>query len=60
MVKIKGQKLGKERKGVGESVPETLHYSSEVLTFSVWGLLPSEIPQLERHSCWIQAGPETS
>ena len=45
---------------MGESGPEILHYSSEVLTLSVWGLLLSEIPQLGRHSYWIQACSETS
>lgn len=54
MVKVKEQKLDKEKKW------ETLRYSSEVLTFSVWGLLPREIPQPGRHSRWIQGCPETS
>lgn len=42
------------KKGVGkECTRNTAYYFSEVLTFSVWGLLPSEIPQLQCHP----AGP---
>lgn len=44
-----------QKGGRRDSVPETLRDPSEVLTGSVWGLLPREIPQRPRHCRRIRA-----